>query len=164
MKASGAKHLTFCVSSFQTAPTGFCASLFSATKLPRRSSRSNTVSRDLCCSKWAHVTWKLTNGHTFRSASFPHGEAGQPGGGAGGRRVEIQTNWTAAGFHTVINEEDWFLLNTLHNLYNVWLFQVYAYDPHKVSIKWYNLRYYCKIFKHCFWSFVFFFLFLSKHL
>lgn len=49
------------------------------------------------------LTTNKNNGRPFRSTSFSHGEAGQPGGGAGGRRVEIQTNRTAAGIHTIMN-------------------------------------------------------------
>lgn len=83
--------------------TGFYASLFSATKLPPHSNRSNTVSRDQCFLECARFAWQLTNGRPFRSTSFSHGEAGQLGGGAGGRRVEVQANRTAAGIHTIMN-------------------------------------------------------------
>lgn len=79
-------------------------SQYSATKLPPRSNRSNTVSQDLGFQKVPVLFERsLINEHTFRSTSVPHGEAGQPGGGAGGRRVALQTNRTAAGIHTILN-------------------------------------------------------------
>lgn len=86
------------------APTGFYVSQYSATKLPPRSNRSNTVSQDLRFQK-VPVLFELSliNEHTSRSTGVPHGEAGQPGGGAGGRRVALQTNRTAAGIHTILD-------------------------------------------------------------
>lgn len=161
-------------------PTGFYASLFSATKLPPRSNRSNTVSRDLCFSECARIAWQLTNGRTpFQINKFLAWRS-WPAWWRSWRQTSGDTNqsnscWDShhheLRFICQRNGEDCFIIcmNTVHNLYKYFLglFKSIKYDIFKVFIiAWrYHLRFYPKIlfWTQVFWRLVLFFPSPERH-
>lgn len=136
----------FSFSSFQMVLTGFYVSPFSATKLPPRSNRSNTVSRDLCFSECARIAWQLTNGRPFQINKFLAWRS-WPAWWRSWRQTSGDTNqsnscWDShhheLRFICQRNGEDCFIIcmNTVLNLYKYFLglFKSIKYDIFKAFI------------------------------